>query len=124
MNFDIPVASGNNGNGTHCKNNPKCQRIPNRGPIPGGWWRWTNDYTSKPNGRVLKPFIGNTAGRDLFRTHSCINAFGPSRGPKFCSEGCITGSAADMKKLNQLIDSEPGSTLYVDDMVDFGAPDK
>jgi hypothetical protein len=29
-----------------------------------------------------------------------------------------------MKKLNKLIDSEPGSTLYVDDMVDFGAPDK
>jgi RHS repeat-associated protein len=122
--LDIPVASGNNGGGTSCKNNPKCQRIHNRGPIPGGWWRWTTDSTTKPNGRVLKPFNGtNTFGRDLFRTHSCINAFGPSKNAPFCSAGCITGTAADMKKLNDLLDKEPGSTLYVDDSVDFGIPD-
>jgi uncharacterized protein RhaS with RHS repeats len=114
----IHVASGNNGNGKHCKDNPNCSHIPDRGPIPIGHWRWTRDYTSKPNGRVLKgagpyPFM-TTWNRDLIRSHSCKAPFGPSLGPKFCSEGCVTGTADDIKKLNKLIDAEPGSTLDVE----------
>jgi RHS repeat-associated protein len=112
---DIPVASGNNGGGTQCKNNSSCTGMPNRGPIPEGWWQWTNGSTSKPNGRVLEPISGVTdpLNRDLFRSHSCLNPFGPSMGPKFCSEGCVTGTAKDIKKLNKLLDAEPGSMLYV-----------
>lgn len=113
---DISVASGNNGGGMQCKDNPKCTRYPNRGPIPQGNWQWTGDATSKPNGRVLEPLPGtDTFGRDLFRTHSCKNAFGPSIRSPFCSEGCITGSPADIKRLNRLLDAEPGSKLHVTD---------
>jgi len=112
--LDIPVASGNNGGHSKCKNNSGCQDRPNRGPIPEGWWVWTNEATGKPNGRVLEPLEGTeTFDRDLFRTHSCTNAFGPSANPPFCSEGCITGSPDNIKKLNKLIDTEPGSWLYV-----------
>ncbi|EFE7875200.1 type IV secretion protein Rhs, partial [Escherichia coli] len=50
-----------------------------------------------------------------FSIHSCLNAFGPSLGPRFCSEGCITGLSNDMQKLNELIFSEPDSTLTVTD---------
>ncbi len=112
----IPVASGNNGGGMSCKDNPACTSIRSRGPIPTGMWMWTDGYTSKKNGRVLEPMDGTiTHGRSLIRSHSCGNPFGPSLGPKFCSEGCITGWAADMQKLNSLLDSEPGSTLQVRD---------
>ncbi len=55
----------------------------------------------------------DTHGRSQFRTHSCLNAFGPSTSPPFCSEGCITGSATDMQTLNELLDSEPDSSLEV-----------
>jgi len=34
-------------------------------------------------------------------------------GPKFCLEGCVTGLPSDIHRLNDLIDSEPDSTLYV-----------
>ncbi|MGE5113324.1 MAG: RHS repeat-associated core domain-containing protein [Acidobacteriaceae bacterium] len=115
---DIILASGNNGPikdqpGLKCKNNPKCTSINDRGPIPQGDWTWTDDYTSKPNGRVLIPQFDTN--RTNIRSHSCANPFGPSLGPKFCSEGCITGFPKDIKKLNTLIDAEPGSTLKVTD---------
>lgn len=48
----ISVASGNNADGTPCKNNPDCDQRKDQGPIPRGWWQWTNDYSGKPNGRV------------------------------------------------------------------------
>ncbi|AUI06652.1 type IV secretion protein Rhs [Stenotrophomonas maltophilia] len=71
-------------------------------------------HQSKPNGRALEPAPGtNTFGRFLIRSHSCANAFGPSLGPHFCSEGGVTGTAADLKRLNEPIDDEPGSTLQV-----------
>jgi len=111
----ISVASGNNGSGSNCKNNPFCTHISNRGPIPQGEWEWTSGWTGKPNGRVLEPLPGTeTHGRDLFRTHSCMNAFGPSLNAPFCSEGCITGSVSDIRSLNVLLDAEPGSTLTVE----------
>ncbi len=114
--LSIRVASGNNGGGMQCKNNPACTSLQGRGPIPTGKWNWTNTWTSKPNGRALEPAPGtNTFGRSLIRSHSCANAFGPSLGPHFCSEGCVTGTAADLKRLNELIDDEPGSTLQVMD---------
>ena len=116
--IDIPVASGNNGRGMQCKNNPACINIPNRGPIPIGLWTWNINgpgaINTKPNGRRLIPAKGtNTYGRSGFLTHSCMNAFGPSLGPAFCSEGCVTGSANSMQQLNQLLDAEPTSTLNV-----------
>ncbi len=111
----ISVASGNNGDGSGCKDNADCTSIANRGPIPTGNWHWDNDaYTGKRNGRVLVPDEGTeTHGRSLFRTHSCLNAFGPSAQAPFCSEGCITGSAEDMRTLNELLDAEPNSSLEV-----------
>jgi hypothetical protein len=114
---DIRVASGNNGGGSSCKNNPDCINIQSRGPIPIGEWRWDPDgWTGKPNGRVLEAEPETEDfGRDLFRTHSCANPFGPSLGPRFCSEGCITGTASDIQTLNKLLDAEPGSSLRVSD---------
>ncbi len=114
---DIRVASGNNGGGLSCKNNPDCINIQSRGPIPIGEWRWDPDgWTGKPNGRVLEAEPETEDfGRDLFRTHSCANPFGPSLGPRFCSEGCITGTASDIQTLNKLLDAEPGSSLRVSD---------
>jgi RHS repeat-associated protein len=121
--IEISVASGNNGNGMSCKNNPFCTHLPNRGPIPQGDWAWNSGWTGKPNGRVLVPLPGTeTYGRDLFRTHSCLNAFGQSSTAPYCSEGCITGSASDMKILNQLLDSEPNSTLRVESFRDVPMP--
>jgi len=110
----LPVASGNNGGGEQCKNNPSCQWKQNKGPIPLGCWKWTNTPTTKPNGRALEPCKGSSdKGRKLIRSHSCANPFGPSTGPRFCSEGCVTGLPSDIQRLNDLIDSEPDSTLYV-----------
>ncbi len=55
----------------------------------------------KPNGIRLVPSANTeTYNRDGFLTHSCLNAFGPSN---------------DMQKLNELIFSEPDSTLTVTD---------
>ncbi|MEF8770935.1 RHS repeat-associated core domain-containing protein [Candidatus Accumulibacter contiguus] len=115
--LDIPVASGNNGYGMQCKNNPSCTHLANRGPIPQGMWGFGAAGSSgKPNGRRLTPHPGtNTYNRSLLASHSCLNAFGPSLNSPFCSEGCITGSSADIQRLNQLIDSEPGSILLVTD---------
>ncbi|WP_429000886.1 RHS repeat-associated core domain-containing protein [Stenotrophomonas maltophilia] len=116
--LSIRVASGNNGGGMQCKNNPAFTSLQGRGPIPTGKWNWTNTWTSKPNVRALEPAPGtNTFGRSLIRSHSCANAFGLSLGPHFCSEGCVTGTAADLKRLNELIDDEPGSTLQVMDQL-------
>ena len=110
----IPVSSGNNGGGQSCKNNPACESDVGRSPIPTGCWKWTGGFTSKPNGRVLEPCEGWTgAGRTDIRSHSCANPFGPSTNPPFCSQGCVTGWATDIQSLNQLIDSEPGSRLWV-----------
>lgn len=83
-----------------------------------GMWTWNINgpgaANTKSNGRRLVPAKGtNTFGRSGFLTHSCLNAFGPSLGPTFCSEGCITGSANSMQQLNQLLDAEPTSTLNV-----------
>ncbi|EOQ2389741.1 RHS repeat-associated core domain-containing protein, partial [Escherichia coli] len=116
----ISVASGNNGNNMQCKNNPGCTHLQNRGPIPQGVWTWNVNgpgaTNRKPNGIRLVPSANTeTYNRDGFLTHSCLNAFGPSLGPRFCSEGCITGSSNDMQKLNGLIFSEPDSTLTVTD---------
>ncbi|HFO3503798.1 TPA: RHS element protein, partial [Escherichia coli] len=116
----IPVASGNNGNNMQCKNNPGCTHLQNRGPIPQGVWSWNVNgpgaTNRKPNGIRLVPSANTeTYNRDGFLTHSCLNAFGPSLGPRFCFEGCITGSSNDMQKLNELIFSEPDSTLTVTD---------
>ncbi|EKJ3138849.1 RHS domain-containing protein, partial [Escherichia coli] len=113
----ISVASGNN---MQCKNNPGCTHLQNRGPIPQGVWTWNVNgpgaTNRKPNGIRLVPSANTeTYNRDGFLTHSCLNAFGPSLGPRFCSEGCITGSSNDMQKLNGLIFSEPDSTLTVTD---------
>ncbi|MHA6831282.1 tlde1 domain-containing protein [Ralstonia pseudosolanacearum] len=117
---DIPVASGNNGGGSQCKNNPTCTDIPNRGPIPQGRWNWNvngpGSANNKPNGHRLVPDVGtNTHGRNGFLTHSCQNAFGPSVNGPYCSEGCITGSPASMQQLNQLLNAEPNSSVLVTD---------
>ena len=110
----IPVSSGNNGGGSSCKNNHQCDSKVGRGPIPVGCWRWTSGSTSKPNGRVLEPCDGfSDGGRTDIRSHSCANPFGPSKTPPFCSEGCVTGTVTDIQSLNTLIDSEPGSKLWV-----------
>lgn len=114
--LSIPVASGNN---MQCKNNPRCTFI-NRWPIPQGLWSWNvNDpgaSNRKPDGIRLVPSVNTgTYNRNGFSIHSCLNAFGPSLGPRFCSEGCITGLSNDMQKLNELIFSEPDSTLTVTD---------
>jgi RHS repeat-associated protein len=49
----IPAASGNNGGGQQCRNNPACTGVPNHGPTPTGCWRWTNGVTGKPNVECL-----------------------------------------------------------------------
>ncbi len=118
--LNIPVASGNNGNNMQCKNNPDCKHLANRGPIPQGLWTWNVNgpgaSNTKPNGTRLIPSNDTeTYGRSGFLTHSCLNAFGPSLGPRFCSEGCITGSSVDMEKLNEILAAEPDSTLTVTD---------
>jgi RHS repeat-associated protein len=126
---DIAVASGNNAvngsNGQPCRNNSTCTAVPNHGPIPLGKWRWVlyssqpgqSGYTGKPNGRVLEPVPGTntniTEQRTLIRSHSCAYPFGPGLGPRFCSEGCVTGTASDIQRLNQLLDAEPNSILEV-----------
>jgi uncharacterized protein RhaS with RHS repeats len=112
----ITLASGNNQGGRQCKNNPKCTSLSGQGPIPQGLWTWvSNPPTTKPNGRRLQPWIGNTTTRNGILSHSCTNAFGPSAEPPFCSAGCITGDPRDMQKLNKLLDSEPDSILLVVD---------
>lgn len=116
--LDMPVASGNNGEGTRCKNNPSCESIRSRGPLPSGEWQWSLSgkaaRNTKPDGRRLVPLPGTKVyGRAGFLTHSCANAFGPSVTGPFCSEGCITGSVSDMRRLNSLLEREPDSRLYV-----------
>jgi RHS repeat-associated protein len=114
---NIPVASGNNGNGQVCRNNPACTSVRSHGPIPLGCWTWTQGKSRKPNGRVLEPCSGTTTNaRELrtdIRSHSCAYPFGPGVSQPYCSEGCVTGTAADIMALNRLIDAEPGSILHV-----------
>ncbi len=113
--FQEKFASGNNDQ-TGCKDNPDCESIKKVGPIPRGCWKWDGGWTGKPGGRTLVPLAGTqTYGRDLFRTHSCDNAFGPSTKAPFCSEGCITSSSKIISALNQLLDAEPGSQVCVVD---------
>jgi len=112
----IRVASGNNGGASDlpCKNNHKCDPLHDTGPIPRGWWIWTTGHTGKKNGRVLIPGPGTYDwGRDLIRSHSCANPF--SNSTPYCSGGCITGKPGDIKDLNKLIDSEPGSKVFSTD---------
>lgn len=79
-----------------------------------GDWYWTNGANAKPNGRVLDPNEGTDAhGRTNIRSHSCLNAFGPSAHEPYCSEGCVTGQAGDIQRMNTLLDAEPNSQLHV-----------
>ncbi|MEQ1880966.1 MAG: RHS repeat-associated core domain-containing protein [Burkholderiales bacterium] len=114
---NIPVASGNNANGTQCRNNPDCTSIIDQGPIPLGCWRWTSGNSTKQNGRVLVPCPGTSTNvvenRSGIQSHSCQNPFGPGVGPEFCSKGCLTGTVQDIQTLNRLIDSESTNTLQV-----------
>lgn len=111
--FSGTFASGNNSE-PGCKNNPDCTWRSDVGPIPQGLWKWdSNGTTSLPNGRVLEPVASSIYNgpdpmvyRDLFRTHSCKNPFGPSVVPKFCSEGCITGTVPTIQDLNEFLDEE------------------
>ena len=113
----ISVASGNNGGGMACRNNPACAAIQRHGPIPLGCWQWTSGESSKPNGRVLEPCPGTgtnvVENRTQIRSHSCDYPFGPGLAPKYCSEGCVTGTHTDVRILNVLIDAEPNSKLRV-----------
>ena len=115
----FPAASGNNANGSRCKNNPDCAAKQFQGPIPLGTWQWTNRPNSKGRfgGRSLEPVPFSGTNQDEGRTgmlsHWCPYPFGPSAKPPFCSEGCVTAKPEDIKALNKLIDSEPGSTLFV-----------
>ncbi|NMQ07759.1 type IV secretion protein Rhs [Candidatus Accumulibacter phosphatis] len=71
-----------------------------------------------PGGRTLvplPPLSSQPFGRDLFRTHTCLNPFGPSTTAPFCSEGCVTATSNTISELNELLDSEPGSVLCVFD---------
>ena len=110
-------ASGNNGV-AGCKNNASCESMQSVGPIPRGCWLWNGGATGKPGGRTLVPLPPLSSmpfGRDLFRTHSCLNPFGPSTAAPYCSEGCVTGKSSTVSDLNDLIDSEPGSVMCVVD---------
>lgn len=115
--FDGPFASGNNGEGLKCRNNPACSALENRGPIPSGFWHWTDDFTPKPDGKVLEPDDStDDLGRTLIRTHSCLGPFGPGTGgsgpvKKYCSEGCVTSTRKITQDLNKAI--EPGRKLLV-----------
>jgi hypothetical protein len=115
--FNGLFASGNNSM-PGCKNNSNCESTPNVGPIPRDCWLWNGGATTKPGGRTLiplPPLPSQPFGRDLFRTHICVNPFGPSVAPPYCSDGCITGTSSTIRALNQLLDSEPGSVLCVMD---------
>jgi len=114
--FRLKMTCGNNGNNSNCKNNPDCTDRKNRGCIPQGLWEWTSETTGKLNGRVLAPMSGtDTFDRSLFQTHRCLNPFGPSKSSPYCSEGCITGTVQDARRLNRLLDAEPNSILIVRD---------
>lgn len=111
--FEGKFASGNNSI-PGCKNNPACSGIKGVGPIPSGVWQWT-DEGSRPDRRNLVPLSeeAKAAHRSSIQSHHCKNPFGPAKGPKFCSEGCVTSTPGVIEKLNELIDSEPGSILNV-----------
>ena len=116
--LSIACASGNNNGGVQCKNNPACKYLHNRGPLPPGRWCWNVNgpgwQNTKPGGRRLVPQPGTqTYNRTSFLTHSCLNPFGPSLNPPFCSEGCITCSATSIQKLNNLLAAEPDSCVEV-----------
>jgi RHS repeat-associated protein len=110
-------ASGNNKE-AGCKNNSNCETKAGIGPIPRGCYAWSGPGSSgKPGGRALTPLPPLQSmpfGRDLFRSHSCDNPFGSSLGPKFCSEGCVTGTRATVAELNDFIDSESSVLCVVD----------
>lgn len=71
-----------------CKNQPDCESIRNRGPIPRGKWRLVEKYDSPARGPFcirLDPAYGtDTHGRSAFLIH------GDSiREPGTASQGCI-----------------------------------
>jgi hypothetical protein len=75
-----------------------------------GLYYWDqNGTTSKPGGKVLVPAFPGFTTRFGFRTHSCLNAFGPSVNSPYCSEGCITGSTSTVQELNDFLGQEWGA---------------
>ncbi|HTS06405.1 MAG TPA: RHS repeat-associated core domain-containing protein [Candidatus Eisenbacteria bacterium] len=116
----FPAASGNNGEESHCRNNPDCAANEGQGPIPLGDWTWTGgqgtNHTSHGNRDLIPTPNTNTnatEGRSGIQTHWCAYPFGPGTQPKFCSTGCVTANESDINTLNNLIDSEPGSRMLV-----------
>jgi RHS repeat-associated protein len=116
----FPAASGNNGEESHCRNNPDCTANEGQGPIPLGDWTWSGgrgtNHTGKGN-RDLVPTpntgTNQTEGRNGIQTHWCAHPFGPGTQPAFCSTGCVTANESDINSLNNLIDLEPGSRMLV-----------
>jgi len=114
----IPVASGNNGGGERCKNTHNCDDVSGQGAIPSGGWTWGAVSASHANkgGKHLIPDPGTIQDRTGILTHWCANPFSnrtPSPGHKYCSEGCVTGTEDDILLLNQILDAEPKSKLFV-----------
>jgi len=106
QNFTGNFASGNNSI-PGCKNNADCMGDKGVGPLPTGWWLWDqNGTTSKPGGRVLNPMEVDANNRDSIRSHICLNPFGPSKTPPFCSEGCVTGTKDTITGLNKFLSDE------------------
>jgi RHS repeat-associated protein len=96
-----------------CKDNPDCMGIRNVGPIPTGCWTW-GGRGSTPDRIFLSPVSGNDMGRTDLQTHACAFPFGPARNPKTaCSNGCVASTPDVIRRLNALIDAEPGSVLCV-----------
>lgn len=111
--FHGKFATGNNST-PGCKNDWTCQGIPDVGPLPEGVYQWTGRGRKSPERRNLTPIQGLQYGRSGFQTHSCMNPFGPSTSQKgACSNGCITGLPDVVRRLNELLDQEPGSVLTV-----------
>jgi len=110
------AASGNNGDPRHhCKNNPQCAPKGSTGPIPPGPYHFVGTPGSRKHGgtRVVPDDPAKAYYRNGLLTHFCAQPFGPSRNKPFCSEGCITATPDDIKKLNKLLTLEPNSTLTV-----------
>ena len=112
--FSGQFASGNN-SVPGCKNNPDCDDKEGVGPIPQGGWQWS--HKGRGDRRFLEPLPGtdkhNRPGP--FQTHSCRYPFGPDnkKNTRHCSEGCVVSTPETIRKLNELIDRERGSTLWV-----------
>ena len=112
----FPANSGNNGDPQHkCRNNSNCTPD-DHGPIPLGPYRWGGPSASHGSfgGMHLFPITPGAYGGDgRLLTHSCPFPFGDAKKPKFCSKGCIVTTPDNIKALNNLLNKEPGSTLFV-----------